>query len=147
MNTKTRIQRNKISQVISINHRYKNCVKFSKEPGESDAHRDVKYMICKWLTDHDIEYYTESYFINDRGRADIIVSDWGMVIEIMDTEDIKSIKDKSLKYPLPILPVATWWQDELIINVLEDMNTSKNSKYYFDKLGGDLYDKRKRKIE
>lgn len=77
-----------------------NCIQFSPNPAEGEAHFRMKCDICRYLKNNGIDFYTEVYFINPyKGRADIVACSKPMtIIEIIDSE--KELKEhKKENYP------------------------------------------------
>lgn len=102
---------------------WRNAVKWSPEPSEHDEHKLMKAHICMWLTNHGIEYYTEASFKNGYGRADIVVTDWQLVIEVLYSETMEQFKSKL--YPLTMIPVHALSDKEAITAMLSDLENVK----------------------
>lgn len=100
MNLHTKLKnRNEVKSTIDLNHRNRNCLKFSA--GESDEHIQMKLEICKWLARNKKEYYTEAVF-ESGGRCDVINSDDQIIYEVFNTESEKSMEIKAKKYPFEV---------------------------------------------
>ena len=97
---KLRMARNDVARLLDYNYRGKrNRIYLGDNEGE--AHSDKKFEICKWLIKHKKEFYTEAIFKNGM-RADILVLDSCVAVEIVDTEKPESIEFKKQKYPVPV---------------------------------------------
>lgn len=70
-------------------------------PNNTDEHEDVKWKICKKLIKNKFDVYTECRFKNNKGRADIVAikNGIGYIVEIVTSENQKSIVEKRNKYP------------------------------------------------
>ena len=73
------------------------------------------FEICYWLNKHKRWFYTEAVFKNG-SKADIFVLDDRVAIEVMDSENQKSIEDKRERYPCRIVEIQKdqEWKEELI---------------------------------
>ena len=94
-------KRNEISQLVRLSNRHRNVLRWS--PTESDVHLFMKLQICAYLRKQDTDFMTEAIFEKGEGRADIIVLDQGICIEVVESETEKSRLQKENKYPLPII--------------------------------------------
>jgi len=94
-----------------IKQGYRNVVKCSKDPAETTPHRVMKMFICEKLYACRAEFQTEATLYHG-GRCDIIVEDWGVIIEVLHSESMKKFNRK--KYPLPTIPV---YSDEQLSTV------------------------------
>ncbi len=74
------------------------------------------FEICYWLNQLGKTFYTEAVFRNG-SRADIFVLDDRVAIEVMDSEQEKSIESKREKYPCRIVGIRIdeEWKEELIL--------------------------------
>lgn len=119
-----------VTQLLRSEQSWHNCLKMSKGKSESLEHRNVKYMIVCFCLDNNLDFWTEATFKNG-GRADIIISEWGLAIEVLHTEEYKSFLEKS--YPLPAIPISTKSNVFDIKAVLEDLHTTNGRgwEYYY----------------
>lgn len=106
-----------------------NSIKCSSGIAESYSHQLLKFMICSWCWRKGVSFYTEANF-HDNQRADIIIADWGIVLEILNTEELKDFKKKT--YPLPTIPVSTKSDVFQIDAMMDDLSAcdGKNYEYY-----------------
>ncbi len=95
------LRRNKIKNLIRISNRHRNVLKWSSK--ETDEHIDMKLAICKYLKENGLEYYCEAIFEKSRLRADIVVADRELIIEVVDSETEESKERKRTSYPLPVI--------------------------------------------
>lgn len=122
-----------------IQHGWTNSVKCSMAKAENAIHRHGKWLVCNFLYENSINFATEVTFTNNR-RADIFVIDWGIAIEILNTETIKKFKTK--KYPIPTLPIEFINTDNYkseLLDILDDLKTcaGSNVDYYIKKFIGE----------
>jgi len=105
-----------------------NSLKCSHSPAEGRSHRNVKYMLMDYCLEHGLDFYTEATFSNGE-RADFIISDWVLVIEVLDSEEEKRFRGKT--YPLPVLPVSAK-TDFFSLNVmLDDLATCNGQNFHY----------------
>lgn len=79
----------------------RNAVKMSHGGAESTSHKIMKFWVANFCCEHGLEYWTEASVKG--GRTDVIISDWKLIIEILESETEKDFRKKS--YPLPVIPV------------------------------------------
>ncbi len=74
------------------------------------------FEICYWLNKHGRTFYTEAVFKN-LSRADIFILEDRVAIEVMDSENQKSIDSKRERYPCRIVEIQKdqEWEEELIL--------------------------------
>ena len=84
---------------------YRNTLKCSKGRAESSSHKNMKYLIAKFLWEHSLSFQTEATWKNGVGRCDIVCEEWKTVFEILESEETKTFNKKS--YPLLTIPVRT----------------------------------------
>jgi hypothetical protein len=101
MNLKKRTE-NRRTAGYSLRHGYKNVLKCSGGNSESPQHRETKFRVCELCWERGIDFYTEVSF-DGGGRADVVLSDYLLGIEVLATEEIKKFLTK--KYPLPTIPI------------------------------------------
>jgi len=113
---------------------YNNCVKCSKSPAEKSSHRFTKFAICDWLWNNGLNFGTEVVFING-ARADIVIYEWGLIIEVLNTESYDMFVKKS--YPFPALPIYCKENPLLIRDILDDLKCTngEGADYYIKKQG------------
>jgi len=100
--TQLLIQRNRVRQLMRMSNRKANVLCWGY--GETDNHIQMKLEICKYLKSQGKEFYTEAIFL-DGLRGDVVNADDGVIYEVIESEEIKSIIKKRKKYPLPIIIV------------------------------------------
>ena len=88
--------RNKFLQLVRVSNRHINCLRWGVN--ETIDHVMTKLELCWDLKSKKISFITEVIF-NDKGRADILSLDDGVIFEIMKTEDIEKAKKKLNYYP------------------------------------------------
>ena len=93
-------KRNEVSRLLRVSNRNRNAFRWGA--GETDAHIDMKFQICKQLKKWGHEFYTEAIFDSSGLRADIIDADTGVVYEVHNTEPAASLVEKSRNYPLEV---------------------------------------------
>jgi len=77
-----------------------NCIRVSTNTTE--AHRNKIVEICLEAIKRGISFTTESK-LKGGGRADCVLLDMGLIVEVTHTETIKSIETKKKTYPLPVV--------------------------------------------
>ena len=97
------IKRTSTARLVKMTDRHhRNSIRFSKKKAESDKHFAIKCLICRELKNMDKEFLTEARFKNGSGRADILILDKRIAIEIKGTESEESIVKKATEYPVKI---------------------------------------------
>ncbi|MFA5406687.1 MAG: hypothetical protein WC307_05010 [Candidatus Nanoarchaeia archaeon] len=96
-------QRNSAAKLLNFSDsRFRNCIRFSSEKAESDAHFSAKCVICRELCNMGFEFVTEARFLN-KSRADIFVLDKSLAIEVLVSEKESNVtENKACKYPVYI---------------------------------------------
>lgn len=122
---------NQIETKSKIQTMFLNQVKCSKDPAEHMEHRAMKFNIANWCWGNDINFATEVIFKNNQ-RADIVLLDWGIGIEVLHSE--RKLNPKK-KYPLPVIPVSTKQKISQVYEMLNDLRTSDGNlvSYYIDR--------------
>lgn len=121
----------------------RNVIKCSHGKSESPEHRRKKAEICLWAWENNIQFCTEAIFTT-KGRADIILLDLGVAIEILHSETINDFKKKF--YPIETIPVKSdMWNGELL-DMLNELNSTNGdaAQYYIKKLTGEQIDKKRK---
>ena len=93
-------KRNEVSRLLRTSNRNRNVLRWGS--GETDAHIEMKFHICKQLKAWGHEFYTEAIFEPSGLRADVIDADTGIVYEVHNTEPASSLVLKSTRYPLEV---------------------------------------------
>jgi len=110
-----KLKRLQIKETLSYIHpsdsetKLVNCLKMHSNI--SDEHMDKVYEICKWLKKHGKDFLTEARF-KTGGRADIIVLEDCVAIEVLVTETVDSFLKNKSKYPIKTIavPYNTEWR-------------------------------------
>lgn len=107
MNYKQKQEQRVYVKSLFFNNYPEGCIKITK--GESLLHSLVKSQVCYWLKENDYEFWCEPNIIGLNSRPDIVClhknSDCSYIIEILASESKKSINNKEVVYPLPIIKV------------------------------------------
>ena len=93
-------KRNEVSRLLRTSNRNRNVLRWGS--GETDAHIEMKFHICKQLKAWGHEFYTEAIFEPSGLRADVIDADEGIIYEVVNTEGVESLAKKRGMYPLEI---------------------------------------------
>jgi hypothetical protein len=96
------IKRNDVARLFRHSSKiHRNCVRLNA--GNTFPHEERKFIECMKLKQEGKEFLTEAEFERPfKARADIVVLDEGVVIEIQHSESNESIEEKKKTYPLPI---------------------------------------------
>lgn len=98
------IQRNNAARLLDLNMKGKrNAIYLGNN--ESKAHAMKKAEVCIELYRLGKEFYTECVFKNRKGKADIIVLDDCLALEIVESEEEESIEKKEMVYPCRIVKI------------------------------------------
>lgn len=82
-------------RLLDIHSRYVNHIRLHNST--SKEHMNKMCEICIWLKENDMDFVTEAKFI-DGGRADIVVLEEAVAIEIGHTETVEKFDRKN--YPI-----------------------------------------------
>ena len=116
-----------------ITHGFKNCVKCSHGIAESRQHRIKKFQVASYCWEKGLTFSTEAQ-LNNKSRADIVVHDWAVAIEILDSEGIKSVNLKKEKYPLEVIAVSCRQPIKKTMEMLQELfNTNGSASDYYSK--------------
>lgn len=131
MKAKARANNRKTVRSLIING-WKNSLKCSQGISEDIHHKIAKFWLSNFCWEHNIEFYTEATFTKG-GRADFIVSDWGVVIEVLNTEKKKTFLNKN--YPLPTIPIKATTSGAEIQEMMSDLDVigANGVDYYKNK--------------
>lgn len=110
-----------------------NVLKCSKGKSEKYPHKRLKFEICNFLWGNNIDFVTEAVFMNN-SRCDILVKDWGIILEVLSSEKKSDFVKKS--YPVGCIPIRTSIHKMDLEKMLVELrDTSGNCwKYYRDSL-------------
>ena len=76
-------------------------------------HELAKTKVCYLLQKEGLEYYTETIFKGKKGRADILVPEKFLVIEILNTETEVEVLSKNDYYPSEV-DISYYTVDEIM---------------------------------
>ena len=90
-------------------------------PSCSKTHENMKWHIYCYLRDLKKDVVTEAVFTQKRGRADIVVLDDFLIIEVLHSEKLETFETKSEKYPkvFEIIGVST---SDSLIKIFNDIS-------------------------
>ena len=90
-------------------------------PSCSKTHENLKWHIFCFLRDLKKDVVTEAIFTQKRGRADIVVLDDFLIIEILHSEKLETFEAKAEKYPkvFEIIGVST---TDSLIKIFNDIS-------------------------
>ena len=122
------IQENRKKSNLVIVAGMNNALKCSKGKAESLSHRIVKFWICNYCWENSIDFATEVVF-KDNQRADIVIKDWAVCIEILGSETKNRFINKS--YPLPTIPIQSTTGNDKLITMLADLHAMNGKGWDF----------------
>lgn len=105
-----------------------DAIKCSKGKAEKLSHRLSKFWLANYCWEHELDFATEAVF-HDNQRADFVVKDWNIAIEILGTEKIKDFINKS--YPLPTIPISATMNQESIEEMMNDLKATNGAGWCF----------------
>ena len=117
LSVQTRIR----SSLAAVRLGTRNAVKCSHDPAETEEHRWVKWQVAEFCYKNQLQFVTEAS-LKGGGRADIVVLDWGVILEICNTEEIRHALKK--EYPLPILAISSAIPRPFLHAMLMELNGS-----------------------
>lgn len=123
------IERNRKTCNDLILHGYNNVLKCSHGKSEGQSHRLAKFIIANLCWEANLNFSSEVTLKG--GRADIVVKDWGLIIEILSSEEWGKFATK--KYPLPVIPIKIDTTAFMDWKKIEELNMRIN-KIFFDLL-------------
>ena len=106
------------SSLAAVRLGTRNAVKCSHAPAESEAHRWVKWQVCDFCYANGLQFVTEAS-LKGGGRADIIILEWGLCLEVCSTEEVAHALKKT--YPLPVLAVPASIQRAYLLTLLHEL--------------------------
>lgn len=131
---RSKLKKLALSTISSSN---RSNIKCSYGPSESDEHRNTKCIIGRWAYKNSVKFCTEAVF-NNGGRADIVLLDFGIAIEVLHSEKLSSFIKKN--YPIPTIPVKTSMSKTNIEIMLDDiLALNGDADYYIKKLSKEDY--------
>jgi hypothetical protein len=100
-----------------LRHGYKNTLKCSHGGSESLPHKICKFWVAHWCWENGLQFWTEATFTNG-GRADIVIGDFVLAVEILHTEDLKKFRAKN--YPIETIAISSNTSGTDIMELLDD---------------------------
>lgn len=96
---------------------------------ESLSHRITKFWLCTYCWEHGLEFVSEAEF-QKGGRADIVITDWGVAIEVLGTEKADDFAKK--EYPMITIPISAMMLPGEIISMMDELNNTNGgaADYY-----------------
>jgi len=107
-----------------IRQGYSNVLKCSSGQSESQSHKMMKFFICDFLWVKNVDFMTEVTF-KTGGRADILIPEWGLAIEILHSEKIETYLKKH--YSVPSIPVDTTMNKADVYNLLVELYNTQGA--------------------
>lgn len=124
--------KNRERALSTISSSNRSNLKCSYGKSESHDHRLTKSVITLWAYENSIKFCTEAVFHN-KGRADVVLLDFGIAIEVLHSEKLSSFNKKN--YPLPTIPVKTSMSHTSVRVMLDDiLALNGDADYYIQKL-------------
>lgn len=109
-------RRYEVKKLINISTH--NALKCSKDPAEKSSHRTTKFLVADYCWENGLDFHTEVVFKGGQ-RADIVISDINLCIEVLHSEKEKDCDKK--EYPLNIIQVKTNINKESLYKILDDL--------------------------
>lgn len=118
----------------------RNALKCSRGNSEGLFHKATKFWVCNYCWEHCIDFHTEAVF-NNMQRADIVIGDWQVCIEVLHTESLTRFDEK--RYPFPVIPIPTSMTPERINEMLVELDNTNGGviEYYQRQLRQEIRDK------
>lgn len=113
---------NKCKVMAHISRHFRNVLKCSMGRSESTEHKTTKFWIADFCWKNHLDFYTECTFKNN-SRADIVIPEWNLAIEVLHSETTFQFNKKHDYYPIPILAITTKHSREdvtLILQTIQD---------------------------
>jgi len=93
------IKRQLLNQVEYSSRHGSRINVFRYYPNNTDAHEDMKFQVFKYYRKLGMDVLVEPTFTEGRGRADILVLEKELIVEILGSETEKMLAEKTPKYP------------------------------------------------
>ena len=93
----------------------RNALKCSKGKSETFEHKRGKFYVACFCWENGLEFYTEAEF-NNGGRADVVIADFKLAVEVLHSETIEKYLNKN--YQIPMIPIPTSDSKEEIYEIL-----------------------------
>lgn len=95
---------------------YRNVLKCSHGGSESLPHKICKFWVAHWCWENGLTFWTEATF-HGGGRADVVIGDFKLAVEILHSEDLKKFSTK--KYPLTVFAFSSVMSGTQIMEQLD----------------------------
>lgn len=105
-----------------------NALKCSSGGAETLSHKITKFWLATYCWEHNLSFATEVVF-KDNQRADFVVKDWMIAIEVLGSESTQRFKNKS--YPLPTIPIGVMTEPSVLVKMMDDLNALEGSGWDF----------------
>lgn len=130
--TRTKIEEKRRRTRELIRQGFRNALKCSHSPAEERPHRTYKGMIAEFCWNEGLAFQTEVTF-NNGERADVVIEDWGVAIEVLSSETRSRFDRK--EYPLPVIPFRTKHSPAELMNTLIELRDTEGSchDYYAER--------------
>ena len=131
MKIKQRMQNRKNTNLLIVAST-NNALKCSKGNAESMSHKLVKFRLSNYCWANNLDFATEAVF-KDNQRADFIVKDWMIAIEVLNSENLKDFIKK--KYPIPTIPIPVEIELNELYKMMDDLEATEGTgaDYYIKK--------------
>ena len=119
-----------------------NALKCSSGQAETLSHKITKFWLAAYCWEHGLSFATEVVF-KDNQRADFVIKDWGIAIEVLGSESTQRFKNKS--YPIPTIPIGVMTSPGELIEMMDDLTALDGGgwDFYLKKNLQELQEKRK----
>ena len=123
MKTKQRMEnRKKVNLLIVASTN--NALKCSKGKAESPQHRKTKFLLSEYCWENNLDFATEVSF-KDSQRADFLIKDWVVGIEVLNSEKLKDFWKK--KYPIPTIPIFATIEPKELKDMMDDLEATNGT--------------------
>lgn len=128
MNKQRRTNRKETN--LQIHQATNNAIKCSSGDAESLSHKITKFWLAAYCWENGLHFATEVVF-KDNQRADFVVKDWKIAIEILGTESVGKFAKKT--YPIFTIPISCMMSVYGIYTMMEDLATTEGKEWEFYK--------------
>ena len=109
-----------------------NALKCSKGAAERLSHKITKFWLSTYCWENGLDFGTECVFQNNQ-RADFVIKDWGVAVEVLNSEGYNDFLKK--RYPLPTIPIPAMIELKELLDMMKDLEAT-------DGTGADHYIKK-----
>ena len=115
---------------------FRNTLKCSKGNSEGSDHRRLKFLLADFCWSNSLDFQTECSFLKNGQRADVVVEDWKLCFEVVNSEKSKD-SDRKV-YPLQVINVPVSISPIDLEKMLIELRDTEGSAYEFyqKKYGG-----------